>query len=294
MSNNKDSLNSKEKQHPMPETGANEQAGIEAGGSTSAGVAGTTPASVSSGPEEKPDQPADAWESPQKVLVLLAHPDDPEFFCGATVARWVAAGHQVVYWLLTCGDKGTPDRSLTPEQLCGLRQSEQRAAARVLGVEQVNFLGYPDGYLVADLNLRRDVTRIIRKVRPDVIITCDPQTLYVRDTRLNHPDHRAAGQVTLDAVYPAARDHLNFIELWRDEHLEPHIVREVWVSGTLHPNVVLDVTDTWETKLLALREHKSQVENYEKLAERMRQRHTPDSSPENPRYTEGFRRLILS
>jgi LmbE family N-acetylglucosaminyl deacetylase len=235
----------------------------------------------------------DAWEGPQKILVVLAHPDDPEFFCGATLARWAAAGHTIVYWLLTCGDKGTPDRSLMPEDLCRIRHEEQRKAAAVLGVKEVNFLGYPDGYLVPDLNLRKDITRIIRKERPDVMVTCDPQTLYVRETRLNHPDHRAAGHAALDAVYPTARDHLNFIELWKDEGLEPHIVREVWVSGTLQPNVVLDVTDTWETKIRALFEHKSQIGDPQELAERMRERHTDDSTLENPRYEEGFRRLIL-
>jgi LmbE family N-acetylglucosaminyl deacetylase len=110
---------------------------------------------------------------------------------------------------------------------------------------------------------------------------------------LNHPDHRAAGQAALDAVFPAARDHLNFPELWLEDKLEPHIVREVWVSGTLVPDVTLDVTATWEIKLQALYEHKSQVGDPEKLTERIRNRRTPDSTPENPRYEEKFRRLIL-
>ena len=236
---------------------------------------------------------ADAWETSQRILVILAHPDDPEFFCGASTARWVRAGHQVSYCLLTCGDKGTKDRALESDALCGLRQEEQCAAAAVLGVEQVRFLGYPDGYLVADLGLRRDVTRVIRQERPDILVTCDPLTLYTVNSTLNHPDHRAAGQAVLDAVFPAARDHLIFVELWRDETLEPHIVREVWVCGTLEPNVVLDVTDTWETKITALYEHKSQIGDPAKLTERMRNRRTSDSSPEAPRYEEKFRRLIL-
>lgn len=235
----------------------------------------------------------DAWETPQRILVVLAHPDDPEFFCGATLARWAAAGHHITYWLLTCGDKGTPDRNMTSEELCALRRKEQSAAAAVLGVEQVNFLGYPDGYLVPDLNLRRDITRVIRKEQPDILVTCDPTTLYVFETRLNHPDHRAAGQAALDAVFPAARDHLNFVELWKDEHLEPHIVREVWVCGTLAPNVRLDVSEYWETKIRALYEHKSQIGDPEALTERMRARQTPNSTPEHPRYEEVFKRLIL-
>ncbi len=233
------------------------------------------------------------WDTPQKILVILAHPDDPEFFCGATTARWVIAGHHVVYCVVTCGDKGTTDLNIQPDELCSIRQTEQQAASKVLGVEQVIFLNYPDGYLVADMTLRRDITRVIRTVRPDVMVTCDPQTLYTQMGTLNHPDHRAAGQAALDAVFPAARDHLNFPELFLNENLEPHIVREVWVAGTLTPNVTLDVTDTWETKLMALYEHKSQIGDPRKLAERMHNRRTDDSTPEKPRYEEKFRRLIL-
>jgi LmbE family N-acetylglucosaminyl deacetylase len=237
--------------------------------------------------------PPDAWDSPQRILVVLAHPDDPEFFCGATIARWVNAGHTVSYCLLTCGDKGTKDRSQSPGDLCCVRQAEQRAAAAVLGVLDLSFLDYPDGYLLPDLVLRRDITRVIRQVRPDVLVTCDPTALYVGDSRLNHPDHRAAGQATLDAVFPAARDHLYFVELWQDEKLEPHIVREVWVCGAIEPNVILDVTGTWEIKIKALIEHKSQIGEPEKLIERMRNRRTVSSTVEAPRYEEKFRRLIL-
>jgi LmbE family N-acetylglucosaminyl deacetylase len=125
------------------------------------------------------------------------------------------------------------------------------------------------------------------------MVTCDPSNLYVRETLLNHPDHRAAGQAALDAVYPAARDHLNFIELWRDENLEPHIVREVWIASPKEATITLDVTEYWETKIRALFEHSSQIGDREQLAARMRERHTPDSTPENPRYVEYFRRLIL-
>jgi LmbE family N-acetylglucosaminyl deacetylase len=242
---------------------------------------------------ETQTSPDSGWEDAQKILVILAHPDDPEFFCGATTARWTSAGHTVVYWLITCGDKGTSNRELTSEQLCGIRHQEQRAAAAVLGVEQVNFMDFPDGYLVPDLNLRREITRVIRKERPDVLVTCDPQTLFVGENRLNHPDHRAAGQAVLDAVFPAARDHLNFVELWRDEKLEPHNVREVWVSGTLNPNIRLDVTDYWETKIRALYEHKSQIPDPEALAERMRSRLAEGSSRAAPHYEESFRRIIL-
>lgn len=239
------------------------------------------------------DKVYDAWESPQKILVVLAHPDDPEYFCGATITRWVKGGHHVFYFLLTCGEKGTKDITLSSTELCSIRQLEQRSAAKVMGVEDVTFLNHPDGYLVPDINLRRDITRVIRTIRPDILVTCDPQTLFTANGGLNHPDHRAAGQATLDAVFPSARDHLSFIELWKDEKLEPHIVREVWVCGTLQPDVILDVTNTWETKIRALYEHRSQIGDPDKFTERMRNRRTADSSPETPRYEEKFRRLIL-
>lgn len=236
----------------------------------------------------------DNWDTPQKILVILAHPDDPEFFCGASVAHWIAAGHEVRYCLLTCGDKGSQDRLVQPDELCSIRQAEQKAAAKILGVDNVRFLDHPDGYLVADLALRRDITRVIRQERPDILVTCDPTTLYIGDNYLNHPDHRAAGQATLDAVYPAARDHLTFIELWRDEKLEPHKVREVWVAGSLNPSIRLDVTATWDTKIRALYEHRSQIADPKLMEARMRGRHTADSTLENPRYEEKFLRLILS
>jgi LmbE family N-acetylglucosaminyl deacetylase len=232
---------------------------------------------------------ARTWPSPQKKLVILAHPDDPEFFCGASIAKWVEEGHQVVYWLLTCGDKGADDAAVDPKELCNLRHDEQRSAAAVLGVKQVNFLGFPDGYLTPDINLRREVTRIIRLERPDILVTCDPETFIVGDVRINHPDHRAAGQVTLDAVFPAAGNPLYFPELLHQQGLQPHTVREVWISLTQKPTLQLDITPYWETKLQALYKHKSQIGDQQVFTQRMRERRTPDSTPEQPRYEEAFR-----
>ena len=243
---------------------------------------------------EMPQGPVfDDWGSLQRILVVLAHPDDPEFFCGASIARWCSAGHQVVYLLLTCGDKGTKDLEMAGDALCSIRQAEQKAAAAALGVQTVRFLGYPDGYLEPDLKLRREITRVIRQERPNILVTCDPTTLFFGDFYINHSDHRAAGQAALDAAYPAARDHLYFPELWLEEKLEPHIVREVWICGTLAPSLTLDVTATWEIKIKALMEHKSQIGDPAALAERMRSRRSPGSSPNSPRYQENFRRLIM-
>jgi LmbE family N-acetylglucosaminyl deacetylase len=235
----------------------------------------------------------EGWESSQRILVILAHPDDPEFFCGATLARWINAGHEVHYCILTQGDKGTDDRLMTPQKLAEIRVVEQKCAALKLGIKSVCLLNNQDGYLTPDLNLRRDVTRIIRKIRPDVVLTCDPTNLFYQENRINHPDHRAAGQVVLDAVFPAANNFLFFEELLTQEHLEPVTIREVWISLPSQANVTLDVTDFWEQKIQALLEHKTQIGEPDQLIQRMRSRHTPDSTPELPRYEEKFRRIVF-
>ena len=232
----------------------------------------------------------EAWATPQNILVILAHPDDPEFFCGGTLARWARAGHCITYQLLTCGDKGynasTP-ADMTPEVLCAIRHEEQIAAAKVIGVEAVHFMDCPDGYLVPDLDLRRDIVRIIRKFKPDILVTCDPQTLFAT-YGINHPDHRAAGQAVMDAVFPAAGSPVFFPELLIEGHL-PHMPKEIWCSLTLQPNVVVDITETWTTKLEALLQHKTQIGEPDKFIERMKSRRTDDSSDEHPRYEEKFR-----
>ena len=232
----------------------------------------------------------DAWENSQKILVILAHPDDPEFFCGATLARWARAGHQIHYFLLTNGNKGGGPE-MTPEQLCALRQIEQQNAATVIGARSVRFLDLEDGYLLPSLDLRREIVRILRREKPDILVTCDPTLLYNWLGRVNHPDHRAAGQVVLDAVFPAAGNGHFFPELLKNEGLQPHTPREVWVSLAASPTVTLDVTGTWEVKISALKEHKSQIGDLLTFEQRMRSRHTEDSTDEAPRYEEKFRLL---
>jgi LmbE family N-acetylglucosaminyl deacetylase len=232
----------------------------------------------------------DPWQTSQKILVILAHPDDPEFFCGGTLARWAREGHEITYWLLTGGDKGFnpyTQADMTPGKLLEIRHGEQNDAAKVIGAKAVHFLDRPDGYLVPDLELRRDVVRIIRQHKPDVLVTCDPQTLFAI-YGINHPDHRACGQVVLDAVFPAAGSPVFFPELLL-EGLEPHMPREVWCSLTNQPNTVVDITDTWGIRLKAILEHKTQVQDIEKLIERMKSRRTEDSTDENPRFEEKFR-----
>jgi len=230
------------------------------------------------------------WEGPQNILVILAHPDDPEFFCGASLARWADAGHRLTYQLLSCGDRGwnpkTPP-SMTPDALCAIRTEEQGKAARIIGAQSVHFMQLRDGELVPDLSLRREIVRILRHERPDILVTCDPQNQFAA-YGLNHPDHRAAGQAVLDAVFPAAGNPFYYPELLSDG-LVPHTPREVWVSLTNQPDVDLDVTGFWDRKIEAILQHKSQIQDVDKLVTRLRSRRSEDSTEAKPRYIERFR-----
>ena len=234
------------------------------------------------------------WETKQKILVVLAHPDDPEFFCGGTLTKWANEGHEIAYCLLTKGDKGVNDHFKGAEDIRKLRIDEQYKAAAVIGAKNITFLDYEDGYLTPNLDIRRDVARVIRRERPDIVVTCDPTNYYLRDSYINHPDHRAAGQVVIDAVFPAAQNELFFPELIQEENLSPHHVKEVWISLPKEPNIFIDITDTWDNKLKALLEHASQIGEREKFLERMRSRRTDDSSDENPRFEEIFRRIVFN
>ena len=187
------------------------------------------------------------------VLVIMPHPDDSEFGCAGTVARWTRDGKRVVYVIITNGDKGTSDRSLPSEKLVVIRQAEQREAARVLGVADVIYLGYPDQGLEDSSELRKDIVRQIRLHRPDIVVTVDPYRRYIW-----HRDHRITGQVVLDAVYPYARDHLAYPDMLA-EGLEPHKVKEMYFTASEDVNYRSDITDTFELKMQALACHKSQV-----------------------------------
>jgi LmbE family N-acetylglucosaminyl deacetylase len=227
----------------------------------------------------------------RRVLVVLAHPDDPEYFCGATVARWAAEGQEVTYCLVTSGDKGADGHEVDSSELAILREGEQQAAADVLGVRHVIFLRHKDGMLESNLDLRREIVRVIRGTRPDLLITCDPTTLFPRRTRINHADHRAVGMAVIDAVYPAAGSALFFPELLA-EGLMPHKVRSVYLAGSQDPDTHVDVTDFVDRKLEALRCHRSQIDDFEATAARVRERMGDrEAPPAAPRYLEHFRRL---
>lgn len=234
----------------------------------------------------------EGWTQQKKILVILAHPDDPEFFCGGSIARWTRMGHRVDYTILTRGDKGGNGRWVDPVDLVEVREAEQIAAARVLGVTNISFLGFPDGFLEPNVETRKEVVRIIRREKPDIIVSCDPTNFFHRNNRVNHPDHRNAGQIVLEAIYPAAGNMLYYPELI-NEGLEAHQVDEVWFSLTREPNTIIDVTQTWETRLEALHQHRSQIEDLAKFDIVQRNRHTTDSTLESPRYEESFRRIVF-
>ncbi|HEU4396402.1 MAG TPA: PIG-L deacetylase family protein [Actinomycetota bacterium] len=196
--------------------------------------------------------------TPASALVVAAHPDDIEFGCAGTVARWVSEGAHVTYALLTNGAAGSSDPQMTRARLAELREAEQRAAAKVLGVEQVEFLGYEDGLLEASLEVRKEVVRLIRRVRPEVVVTTDPTTRYFADQYINHPDHRAAGEVTLAAVIPGSDTLLAYPELL-EEGLEPVKLVGVWLMMNMEPNLVVDIGEFIDKKLDSLRCHVSQI-----------------------------------
>lgn len=228
------------------------------------------------------------------VMGVFAHPDDAGFFAGGTLARFAAEGARVTLVVATSGDKGSGELEMTGERLIAIREAEERACGDRLGVEDVVFFRYPDGELFPTLELRRDITRAIRLKRPDIIITLDPTAWWYGSFGINHPDHRAIGAATLEAIYPTARDRLNFPEMERDEGLQPHKVLTVYIAGTNEPTTRVDVSSTIETKIAALREHRSQIADMEAMALRVRERSLDTTtSLEFPRYVENFRVIQL-
>ena len=187
------------------------------------------------------------------ILVVAAHPDDAEFGAAGTVARWIQEGRQVVYVVCTNGEKGTTDRTMAPLMLAGIRKKEQEAAAKLLGVREVVFLGLPDQGLEDTADFRKMIVREIRTYQPTTVVTSDPYHRYIW-----HRDHRVVGQVTLDAVFPFARDHLAYPDLL-EKGLEPHKVREMLFFGSEDINYRSDITMTFHLKVAALRCHESQI-----------------------------------
>jgi LmbE family N-acetylglucosaminyl deacetylase len=204
-----------------------------------------------------------------RILVIAAHPDDVDFGAAGTIATFTEAGLDVSYCIVTNGDAGGSDRSVSRADMAVIRQAEQTAAAKQVGVHDLHFLGYPDGQVEATIGLRRDLARVIRLLRPDRVLCQSPERNYLR-MGVSHPDHRAVGTAALDAVYPDSRNPFAFPELLAEEKLEPWTVREVWISGSPAPNHFVDITGTFPRKVAALRSHVTQISDPDGLEEMLR------------------------
>ena len=239
-----------------------------------------------------PPLPFDVTAPVDKALVVVAHPDDLDFGAGGSIARWTAEGTEVSYCVITDGDAGGFDPAVPRDQIGGIRQAEQRAAGKELGVEDVTFLGYPDGRLAVSFDLRRDISRVIRQKRPQRIVVQSPERSYLR-IGASHPDHLAAGEAALCAVYPDARNPFTHVELLQDEGLEAWSVPQTWImaAGGVATHYV-DVTDTFERKVSALRAHASQTEHMDDLEGLLRgwlTRNAEAAGLTDGRLAEGFR-----
>jgi LmbE family N-acetylglucosaminyl deacetylase len=200
----------------------------------------------------------------ERVLAVMAHPDDVDFGSAGTIAQWTDAGVEVTYCIITDGDAGGFDAGVSRSQIGAIRRAEQTAAAKEVGVSDVRFLDYPDGRLEVSFDLRRDIARVIREVRPQRVVCQSPQRHMVR-IPASHPDHLAAGEATLCAIYPDARNPFAFPELLQDEKLEPWSVPQLWIAGSPQPNEFTDVTDAFPRKVAALRAHASQTAQIDDL-----------------------------
>ncbi len=205
----------------------------------------------------------------QRVLVVTAHPDDVDFGAAGTVASWTKAGVEVTYAIVTNGDAGGFDPAVPRSEIPAIRQAEQRAAAAATGVTDVRFLGYKDGELTVTHDLRRDISRVIRQVRPQRLLTQSPERNWAR-LPASHPDHLAAGEATVQAVYPDARNPFAHPTLLQDERLDAWTVPELWLMGSATNDHWVDITDTFDAKIAALRAHVSQTEHVEQLEEFIR------------------------
>jgi LmbE family N-acetylglucosaminyl deacetylase len=231
---------------------------------------------------------------PRSAMSILAHPDDQDFTVSGTLARWAKAGADIVSVIITSGDAGSNDPGRGPEykaHLASVREQEQRLANAILGVRETLFLRYPDGELVASLELRRDLTRLIRKYKPEVVVTGDPTAWFYGSDYINHPDHRAAAEAALYAVFPSAGTRMIFTELL-DKGLPPHNVKRLYMHGAENPDTWVDITATIDLKIQALKKHVSQIETQD--SEKMiRDWAEEEGKPKGLRFAEAFRVMIL-
>lgn len=231
--------------------------------------------------------PNEEPEGPKRALVVAAHPDDADFGSAGTAYLWSRDGWEFYYLICTDGSKGTEDPDMTPEKLIPLRRDEQRAAANVAGVKEVFFLDHVDGELRYNRDLLKEIVLYIRKIRPYAVFTHDPGQI-VRNLFINHPDHRTVGEVTIDAVYPIARNRPSFPELL-DEGLDPHSVSQIYLWTATEPTFNVDISDALEVKFEALSKHASQFSDFDGMQERMK----AFWRDEKGRYLERFRQIVL-
>lgn len=207
---------------------------------------------------------------PERALVVMAHPDDADFACAGTVALWTEAGAEVVYLMVTDGEAGGDELTLDSSEIAAMRREEQRRAAAEVGVKDVRFLGHPDGRVVVSLELRRDICRVIRQVRPQRVVIPNPERDW-DSIAASHPDHMATGEASIQAVFPDARNPHAHRELLSEEGLEPWIVPEAWIVGGPKPNHRSDITGTFDRKVAALASHESQIGDITELEPMLRQ-----------------------
>ncbi|MFB8764674.1 PIG-L deacetylase family protein [Nocardiopsis alba] len=207
-------------------------------------------------------------DTPERALVVMAHPDDADFSCAGTVALWTDAGTEVVYLMVTDGEAGGDELTLDSAEIGAMRRGEQRRAAAEVGVKDVRFLGYPDGRVEATLDLRRDISRVIRQVRPQRVIIPSPERDW-DSVAASHPDHMATGEAAMNAVFPDARNPHAHRELLAEEGLAPWTVSEVWVIGG--PGHHTDITEVFERKVAALAAHESQISDIAELEPMLRE-----------------------
>jgi LmbE family N-acetylglucosaminyl deacetylase len=232
------------------------------------------------------------WQGVERVLVIMAHPDDPDFICAGTVAQMTRQGIEVTYMILTNGDKGNHNPEITRNQLIAFRKIEQRNAAAACGVKEVLFMGEEDGFLRPTRAIRQRVTREIRRIKPQLIICQDPDRYLVGDSYINHPDHRNAGLVALEAIFPAADNPMFYPEM-ADEGYAPHKVSQLYVHGPNDANVKIDVTDAVEAKIEAILCHKTQITEPESAPARWRERWAEKQLDGTLRYYEKFKMMRL-
>jgi len=231
---------------------------------------------------------------PRIVLGVAAHPDDLDFSAAGTMAKFAREGAEVHYLILTDGGKGTADTHLSSQELTAIRHKEQQAACKALGCTDVQFLDYPDGGLEVTMQLKKDIVKAIRTVRPDVVITMDPTMVYaVGRGFINHPDHRAAGQATLDAVFPLARDHLAFPELYEAGY-KPHKTATVLLTNFERNEYFVDISNTIEQKIAALAAHSSQVSDIATIQKRMKDLAASLGKEHGYEYAECFVRVDIT